>query len=46
MSQKSGLMQGKRGVILGVANNRSIAWHAAPRRTRHLALQFAEQGIA
>src|SRR5213080_84867 len=25
MSQNSGLMQGKRGVILGVANNRSIA---------------------
>ncbi len=29
MSQKSGLMQGKRGVILGVANNRSIAWGIA-----------------
>ncbi len=29
MSQKSGLMQGKRGVILGVANNRSIAWDIA-----------------
>jgi enoyl-[acyl-carrier protein] reductase I len=26
MSQNAGLMQGKRGVILGVANNRSIAW--------------------
>jgi enoyl-[acyl-carrier-protein] reductase (NADH) len=25
MPQNSGLMQGKRGVILGVANNRSIA---------------------
>ena len=25
MSEKSGLMQGKRGVILGVANNRSLA---------------------
>ena len=25
MSQKSGLMHGKRGMILGVANNRSIA---------------------
>src|SRR6266849_6432326 len=29
MSQISGLMQGKRGVILGVANNRSIAWGIA-----------------
>ena len=29
MSQTSGLMQGKRGVILGVANNRSIAWGIA-----------------
>jgi enoyl-[acyl-carrier protein] reductase I len=29
MPQVSGLMQGKRGVILGVANNRSIAWGIA-----------------
>ena len=29
MSQSSGLMQGKRGVILGVANKRSIAWDTA-----------------
>jgi enoyl-[acyl-carrier protein] reductase I len=29
MSQISGLMQGKRGVVLGVANNRSIAWGIA-----------------
>ena len=29
MVQNSGLMQGKRGVILGVANNRSIAWGIA-----------------
>jgi enoyl-[acyl-carrier protein] reductase I len=29
MAQNSGLMQGKRGVILGVANNRSIAWGIA-----------------
>src|SRR2546423_14277535 len=29
MSLNSGLMQGKRGVILGVANNRSIAWGIA-----------------
>src|SRR6202049_563955 len=29
MSKNAGLMQGKRGVILGVANNRSIAWGIA-----------------
>jgi enoyl-[acyl-carrier protein] reductase I len=29
MTQVSGLMTGKRGVILGVANNRSIAWGIA-----------------
>src|SRR5712675_2792518 len=29
MSQNPGLMQGKRGVILGVANHRSIAWGIA-----------------
>src|SRR3982750_3880300 len=29
MAQNSGLMQGKRGVVLGVANNRSIAWGIA-----------------
>ena len=29
MVQATGLMQGKRGVILGVANNRSIAWGIA-----------------
>jgi len=29
MVEVSGLMQGKRGVILGVANNRSIAWGIA-----------------
>ncbi len=29
MSQTSGLMSGKRGVIMGVANNRSIAWGIA-----------------
>src|SRR6202045_4371076 len=29
MSQSAGLMQGKRGVVLGVANNRSIAWGIA-----------------
>ncbi len=29
MVQTGGLMQGKRGVIMGVANNRSIAWGIA-----------------
>src|SRR4249919_3215765 len=29
MAHTTGLMQGKRGVILGVANNRSIAWGIA-----------------
>src|SRR3954468_21835452 len=29
MAQISGLMRGKRGVVLGVANNRSIAWGIA-----------------
>jgi len=36
MVQNSGLMQGKRGVILGVANSRSIAWGNA-RRAGHRA---------
>src|ERR1700748_3728132 len=29
LAQQSGLMQGQSGVILGVANNRSIAWGIA-----------------
>lgn len=29
MADGSGLMQGKRGIVLGVANNRSIAWGIA-----------------
>ncbi len=29
MAQATGLMAGKRGVIMGVANNRSIAWGIA-----------------
>ena len=29
MSQNNGLMKGKRGLIMGVANNRSIAWGIA-----------------
>ena len=40
MNSKSGLMAGKRGLIMGVANDRSIAWgiakavHEAGRRAR------------
>jgi enoyl-[acyl-carrier protein] reductase I len=29
MTQKTGLMQGKKGLVLGIANNRSIAWGIA-----------------
>ena len=29
MSDNKGLMAGKRGLIMGVANNRSIAWGIA-----------------
>ena len=29
MAEASGLMKGKRGLIMGVANNRSIAWGIA-----------------
>ncbi|MDP3527211.1 MAG: NADH-specific enoyl-ACP reductase, partial [Hoeflea sp.] len=29
MADTSGLMKGKRGLIMGVANNRSIAWGIA-----------------
>src|SRR4029078_191093 len=47
MAQHPGLMQGKRGVILGVANNRSIAWGIA--KACHAAgaeLAFTYQGDA
>ncbi|PWL19143.1 enoyl-[acyl-carrier-protein] reductase FabI [Falsochrobactrum shanghaiense] len=47
MTAKSGLLQGKRGLILGVANNRSIAWGIA--RAAHEAgaeLAFTYQGDA
>ena len=47
MAQNSGLMRGKRGVVLGVANNRSIAWGIA--RACHAAgaeLAFTYQGDA
>src|SRR5277367_5421227 len=42
MAQNSGLMQGKRGVILGVANNRSLAWQgdALKKRVEPLAKEI------
>jgi enoyl-[acyl-carrier protein] reductase I len=43
----SGLMRGKRGLILGVANNRSIAWGIAKAcRTHGAELAFTYQGDA
>src|SRR5215831_21171838 len=43
----SGLMRGKRGLILGVANNRSIAWGIAKACRAHGAeLAFTYQGDA
>lgn len=42
-----GLMQGKRGLIMGVANNHSIAWGIAQRLAEHGAeLAFTYQGEA
>src|ERR1700716_893734 len=47
MSEASGLMRGKRGLILGVANNRSIAWGIAKACRAHgAALPFPNQGDA
>jgi enoyl-[acyl-carrier protein] reductase I len=44
---KSGLMAGKRGLIMGVANNRSIAWGIAKACKAHGAeLAFTYQGEA
>ena len=45
MSNSSGLMAGKRGLIMGVANNRSIAWGIAKALHEHGAeLAFTYQG--
>lgn len=42
-----GLMQGKRGLIMGVANNRSIAWGIAQMLSKHGAeIAFTYQGEA
>jgi enoyl-[acyl-carrier protein] reductase I len=47
MSENKGLMSGKRGLIMGVANSRSIAWGIAQACARHGAeLAFTYQGDA
>jgi enoyl-[acyl-carrier protein] reductase I len=47
MSQTSGLMKGKRGLIMGVANNRSIAWGIAKAiHAQGGELAFTYQGVA
>jgi len=47
MAETSGLMRGKRGVILGVANSRSLAWGIAKACRAHGAdLAFTYQGEA
>src|SRR5215813_6723107 len=47
MAEASGLMRGKRGLIMGVANNRSIAWGIARACHAHGAeLAFTYQGDA
>jgi enoyl-[acyl-carrier protein] reductase I len=47
MGENSGLMAGKRGLVMGVANNRSIGWGIAAAAARHGAeLAFTYQGDA
>jgi enoyl-[acyl-carrier protein] reductase I len=47
MAEASGIMRDKRGLVLGVANNRSIAWGIAKACRRHGAeLAFTYQGDA
>lgn len=47
MNETGGLMDGKRGLIMGVANNRSIAWGIAKACAKHGAeLAFTYQGDA
>ncbi len=47
MAEASGLMRGKRGLIMGVANNRSIAWGIAKAaRAQGADLAFTYQGDA
>ena len=45
MADATGLMRGKRGLIMGVANNRSIAWGIAKAaRAAGADLAFTYQG--
>src|SRR5262244_918091 len=47
MPENSGLMRGKRGLVMGVANNRSLAWGIAKACRAHGAeLAFTYQGDA
>src|SRR6202023_386074 len=47
MPETAGLLAGKRGLILGIANNRSIAWGIAKSARAHGAeLAFTYQGDA
>ena len=47
MAEASGLMRGKRGLIMGVANNRSIAWGIAKAcHAQGAELAFTYQGDA
>src|SRR5260370_8201990 len=47
MADATGLMRGKRGLIMGVANNRSIAWGIAKAaRAQGADLAFTFQGEA
>ena len=47
MAEANGLMRGKRGLIIGVANNRSIAWGIAKAaRAQGAELAFTYQGEA
>jgi enoyl-[acyl-carrier protein] reductase I len=47
MSENNGLMAGKRGLVMGVANNRSIGWGIAAAAAKHGAeLAFTYQGDA
>src|SRR5918999_79608 len=47
MPEAAGLMHGKRGLIMGVANNRSIAWGIAKAcRAQGAELAFTYQGEA
>ncbi|UCH73671.1 MAG: SDR family oxidoreductase [Rhodospirillales bacterium] len=48
MGQQSGLMAGRRGVIMGVANDHSIAWGIANKLARHgaeLAFTYQDEAL-